>query len=49
MIKDCPDCNGTGVISDPGVWEKLGKDYYQRIYENIECDTCGGSGEVDDD
>lgn len=47
MMKDCPDCGGTGDVEvDYAIRDFVNGGYIQTEIET--CRTCDGSGEVED-
>jgi DnaJ-class molecular chaperone len=42
---ECPDCNGVGIFGDENCGTCFG---YGRIMEEHSCETCSGSGTVED-
>lgn len=40
-MSKCPDCNGTGTITESGCWGNGEECSYP-------CETCGGTGNIDE-
>lgn len=48
-MSECPDCED-GTVEVCTGWRQTGSGYgdVEQTFEAVECETCGGSGEIED-
>ncbi len=51
MSIECPECEGTGSTEVCTGYRQYGSGYgdCEQTYTTVDCDRCGGSGEVEEE